>query len=116
VNNPPPHLPCLKSKYKAVSIIQITGEETNLKSLADSIRASVLRHYDKLQAGSDRVMLDEYNVRQMLRNCNVRVSLPNRILEGVATQVDIEGRLNIKTSDGTTHKIRSEDVLLIEIP
>lgn len=114
VNNPPPRLPSLNSNYEAISMIQITRKETNLSSLAESIRSSVIRDYNDLQSAGETGMLEQYNVQQTLRNCYVRISLPDQILSGVAGQVDAEGRLSLETPDGSTHKIRSENVLLIE--
>ncbi len=113
-NNPPPILTTTKSSYQATSMIQVTGEETNLESLANSLRDLVIQHYDDLLSGGERAMLTEYNAHQMLRDRKLRVSLHDQILEGVAGQVDSEGRLGLQGPDGSTHKIRSEDVLLVE--
>ena len=115
VNNQPPRMPSQDSKYKAVSMIQISGRETKLSSLAESIRGSLIRHYDKLQAGNEKVLLNEYNAQQTLRNGLLRIAVADKTLEGVAMEIDTEGRLNLETLEGTIHKIRSEDVLLLEL-
>jgi BirA family transcriptional regulator, biotin operon repressor / biotin---[acetyl-CoA-carboxylase] ligase len=114
VNNLPPKLPGLASKFQPISIIQITGEEMTLLPLANSIKDALIRHYDNLQAGGDKAILDTYNAQSILRNRNVSVSLQDQTLEGAAGQVDTDGRLSLKSTNGSIHKLRSEDVLLLE--
>jgi BirA family transcriptional regulator, biotin operon repressor / biotin---[acetyl-CoA-carboxylase] ligase len=114
VNNLPPELPSLGSKYKGTTMIQIIGKETRLSSLADSIRDSLLRHYHNIQGEGERTILHEYNRQQTLRNRKVRVSLIDHVVEGVAGRVDREGRLSLKSSDGSNYKLRSEEVLQVE--
>ncbi len=114
VNNSPPKIASMDSKYEAESIISLIGIKTNLSSLAQSIRDSMLRHYDQLWRGGETAILEEYNTNHSLRDCKVRVSLRENVIEGVADGVDEDGRLTIKGSDGFTHRMRSEDALLIE--
>ncbi len=114
VNNSPPKLASLDSKYEAESVISLTGVKTNLSSLARSIRDSMLRRYDQLWRGGETTILEEYNTNHSLRDCKVRVSMRENAIEGVADGVDNDGRLTLKGSDGSTHRIRSEDALLVE--
>lgn len=112
VNNPPP---AVNSRYRATAMIRFKGEETDLSALTDSIRVSIMQRYGSLLEDGERVMLDEYNALHVLRNHKVRVVLRDHIVEGVARQVDSQGRLSVENSDGTIHKLRSEEVIHIEI-
>ncbi len=114
VNNSPPKIASLDSKYEAESVISLTGVKTNLSSLAQSIRDSMLQHYDQLWRGGETTILEEYNTHHSLKNCKVRVSLLEHVLEGVADGVDAEGRLTLKGADGYTHRILSENALRVE--
>lgn len=114
VNNSPPKIASLGSEYEAESLIALTGVKTNLASLAESIRDSILRNYDKVWIGGETTILEEYNTHHSLRDRKVRVSLSTQVIEGVADRVDAEGRLTLKGADGFTHRIRGEDALLVE--
>ncbi len=115
VNNPPPILPSINSRYQATAVIQVKDKKTDLSALADSIRDSVLHLYDSLLANGVGNMLREYNKLHVLRNRKVRVLLSNHGIEGVAGEVDVEGRLSVKNSDGSTKMLQSEDVRVVDI-
>ncbi len=114
VNNSPPKVTGPDSKYEAESVNSLTGNTINLSTLARSIRDSLMQDYDKLWREGESQILKEYNAHNSLIGSKVRISLAGGVLEGVGDGVDNEGRLVLKGNDGFTHRLRSEDALLVE--
>ncbi|MGB9890835.1 MAG: biotin--[acetyl-CoA-carboxylase] ligase, partial [Anaerolineae bacterium] len=94
----------------ATSILAETGRETDRDALLDRFLNEVRGRYERWQAG-ERPWA-EWAARLATLGRPVRVVTAEGELYGVAEEVDEEGTLGLRTSDGVLHWIRAGDVFL----
>lgn len=71
------------------------------------------REYASLTKGAMAAIIEEWKKMSHMLGSRVRVSLPNRIIEGQSYDIDTDGGLLIRTETGLIEKVSSGDVIMV---
>jgi BirA family biotin operon repressor/biotin-[acetyl-CoA-carboxylase] ligase len=92
----------------AVSLQQATGHSVTLSVLRDAYLDALDRRYQRFLSGKSP--LSAWKARLEPLGRLVRVVQPDRVVQGVAVDVNANGALLVQDSDGSVHTIWAGDV------
>lgn len=96
----------------ATSLDVLCGSAVDRPTLAAEILKGFDIRYSTLLGGGTAAILDEARRRSVTIGRSVRIALTqDRVLEGVATDIDTEGHLLVTDGDGTPHVVSVGDVV-----
>ncbi len=92
--------------------LEMSGQQASRKAITEAIWQHFLKHYEvfRTNGGSLEGILDSYNSRLANNNKRVRVVHQIHDFEGIALEMDPNGRLLIKKDDGTITAVDSGEV------
>lgn len=96
----------------ATSIMDIAGTITDRNILVAEILNRLTREIDGLPQHSDELR-SRWTAVSATVACQVAVSTPTGLLEGVDAGLDSLGRLIVRTRDGRAHAVHTGEVLLV---
>lgn len=93
----------------AVSLKEVIGKESDLMPLLSFLICSIESKYMDFLNDKCGSCLDKYRGKSMLLGKNVKVTQGEEVYSGMAEDVDIEGRLILKTNDGKVIRVIAAD-------
>ena len=100
-------------KNTAISLKEVLGKEINRPKLLSHILTDFSNIYDNLRKKGFASFKDEYDSYAYLTGKEIKVKTANAIITGVAKEVDSDGYLLIKTSNGI-FKVISGDATIVK--
>jgi BirA family biotin operon repressor/biotin-[acetyl-CoA-carboxylase] ligase len=94
----------------ATSLKAVSGREVSRLDVLAALLRCVEARYERLQAGA--LPHEEWQSRLVTLGQAVQVTMPDRVLIGLATGVDADGALLVQRTDGDVERVWAGDVTL----
>jgi BirA family biotin operon repressor/biotin-[acetyl-CoA-carboxylase] ligase len=96
--------------HTATSLSAELGHSVSRRTLLQALLTRLDAHYHLLQQGARSALFDAWRTRLQTLGQQVRAEMPNRIIEGIAEDVTLDGALILRDEQGQQHIVTAGEV------